>query len=224
MQALNLDTYSTSEPLNKLVLTIIKNAISVGADAILLELDLELHTKVEKVSEAIRAKYRRPDFYEAIFRRRFKDYFCYGKSTVEKMFFELGQLPNALKVTHIINGVEEATLSARGSLFEDITQILLVTAGVPAKTTGEVSAVIETIKPVSKWIIECEKSDTTNSVKKNPCESNTAILIRSFHLKPVARPAIPVRRGHAPDGEQFFRSHPFLLRVKKFIAQVKALD
>jgi hypothetical protein len=151
---LNLDTYSTSEPLNKLVLTIIKNAISVGADAILLELDLELHTKVEKASEAIRAKYRRPDFYEAIFRRRFKDYFCYGKSTVEKMFFELGQLPNALKVTHIINGVEEATPSARGSLFEDITQILLVTAGVPAKTTGEVSAVIETIKPVSKWIIE----------------------------------------------------------------------
>ena len=64
-----------------------------------MELDTELHLEVQKESEAIREKYRRPSFHEAIFKKRFRDYSRYGKPTVEKMFFELGQLPNALKVT-----------------------------------------------------------------------------------------------------------------------------
>jgi hypothetical protein len=161
--ALDLDTSSPIEPLNKLVLCIIKDAIKLGADGILLELDLELHAKVEKQSEVIREKYRSPTFYEAIFKGRFKDFFCFGKPTIEKMFFELDQLPNALKVAYIINGVEEATPSTRGSLFEDISRILLAAAGVPSKTSGEVSAIIETIKPISKWRIESK--DLTREIQ-----------------------------------------------------------
>src|SRR5476649_2289741 len=124
--SLNLARDSAKEPINKMVLCIIRDAIKLGADGILLELDLELHAKFEKESKPIREKYRRPNFYEAIFKRRFKDYFCFGKPTIEKMFFELGQLPNALKVTYIINGVEENIPSTNGGLFGDITQILLV--------------------------------------------------------------------------------------------------
>ena len=152
--SLNLDHDSAKEPINKMALCIIRDAIKLGVDGILLELDLELHSKFKKESEPIRKKYRRPSFYEAIFKRRFKDYFCFGKPTIEKMFFELGQLPNALKVTYIINGVEENMPSTNGGLFEDVTQILLVAAGVPPKTSGEISGVIETIKPTSKWRLE----------------------------------------------------------------------
>jgi hypothetical protein len=151
---LNLAYDSARKPIDKLALQFIKDAIKLGADAIFLELDLELHVKVEKESEPIREKYRRPNFYEAIFKGRFRDYFYYGKPSIEKMFFELGQLPNALEVTYVINGVEKDMLPAHGSLFEDITRILLAAAGVPPKTSGEVSAMIETMKPISKWRLE----------------------------------------------------------------------
>jgi hypothetical protein len=70
------------------------------------------------------------------------------------MFFEFGQLPNAMKLTYNVNGVEEAMTPIRGCLFEDITEILLVAAGVPPKANGEVSGAIETIKPASKWMLE----------------------------------------------------------------------
>ena len=152
--SLNLDRDSAKEPINKMALCIIRDAIKLGADGILLELDLELHSKFEKESKPIREKYRRPSFYESIFKRRFKDYFCFGRPAIEKMFFELGQLPNALKVTYIINGVEKNMPSANGGLLEDVTQILLAAAGVPPKTSGEISGVIETIKPTSKWKLE----------------------------------------------------------------------
>jgi hypothetical protein len=139
---LNLDIHSTREPIDKLVLTVIKDGIALGADGILLELDFDLHLKVQKESEVIREKYRRPTFYEAIFKKRYKDFFCYGKSMVEKMFFELGQLPMALKVAYSINGIQQLTPPVRGELFADI---------------------IETIKPVSKWMLESE--DLTRHVR-----------------------------------------------------------
>jgi hypothetical protein len=161
--SLNLDRDSAKEPINKMVLCIIRDAIKLGADGILLEFDLELHAKFEKESKPIREKYRRPNFYEAIFKRRFKDFFCFGKPTIEKMFFELGQLPNALRVSYIINGVEKNMPSANGGLFEDATQILLVAAGVPPKTSGEISGVIETIKPTSKW--KLESKDLTQRIE-----------------------------------------------------------
>ena len=151
---LNLDFKEAAEPIIRLTLTIIKDAIRLKADAILLELDLETHLTTHKSRGLIIEKYKRPSFFEAIFKKRFKDFYRFGESTVEKMFFELGRLPNALKVTFIIRGVEKNMPSANGGLFEDITQVLLVAAGVPAKTNGEVSAVIETVKPVSKWRLE----------------------------------------------------------------------
>jgi hypothetical protein len=87
--SLNLDLDSAKEPINKLVLCIIKDAIKLDADGILLELDLGLHAKFEKESKLIREKYRHPNFYEAIFKRRFKDYFCFGKSAIEKYSLNL---------------------------------------------------------------------------------------------------------------------------------------
>jgi len=47
---------------------------------------------------------------------------------------------------------------------------------------------------------------------------------RPDHFKPRARLAVPVRRGHAADGEQFFSAHPFGCHVKQFVAEVDALD
>src|ERR1700685_4494211 len=166
--SLNLDDDSVKESINRLVLQIIKDAIKLGADGILLNLDLELHLKVEKESEVVREKYRRPTFYEAIFKKRFKDFvrfekLSFRKLNVSRMFFQLGQLPNALKLTYIVNGVEEAMTPIRGCLFEDITEILLVAAGVPPKAKGEASGVIETIKPVSKWILESK--DLTQQIQ-----------------------------------------------------------
>jgi len=44
------------------------------------------------------------------------------------------------------------------------------------------------------------------------------------HFKPLGCLAIPVRRGHAADGEQLARAHPFGCHIKEFVAQVDALD
>lgn len=176
--SLNLDCDSAKEPVNKLSLQIIKDAIKLGADGILLELDLDLHLKVERESEAIREKYRRPTLFEAIFKKKFKDYvhfqkLSFRKLNVSRMFFELGQLPNALKLTCIINGAEETMTPIRGCLFEDIIQILLVAAGVTPKTSGEVSGVIETIKPVSKWMLESK--DLTRRIQLRRIRANQTL-------------------------------------------------
>jgi hypothetical protein len=53
--------------------------------------------------------------------------------------------------------------SAYGDLFEDIVRILQVAAKVSPKTSGEVSGVIETIKPVSKWMLESK--DLTRQIQ-----------------------------------------------------------
>lgn len=172
--SLNLDSDLVKEPVNRLALKIVKDAIKLHANGILLELDLELHLKVEKESAAIRKKYGQPTLYEAIFKKRFKDYLrferlSFRKLNVSRMFFELDRLPDAVKVTYIINGVEETMTPIRGCLFEDIIQILSVAAGVEPKTSGEVSGVIETIKPVSKWMFESK--DLTRQVQLNRVRS-----------------------------------------------------
>lgn len=156
---LDLKHDSTAAPIIKLTHQIIKDAVILKADAILMELDTELHLKVQKESEAIREKHRRPSFYEAIFKKRFKDYFrfeksSFRKSNIEKMFFELGRLPMALKATYLIDGVQQTWPSFHSELFADVIRILQVAAGVSPKTSGEVSAIIETVKPASKWILE----------------------------------------------------------------------
>ena len=172
---LSLDYSSAREPVNKMVLCIVKDAIKLGADGILLELDLESHLKVQKESEAIREKYRRPSFYEAIFKKRFKDYFRFEKSSfrklnIEKMFFELAQLPMALKVTYLIDGVQQTMPSFHGELFADVIRILQVAAGVSPKTSGEISAIIETVKPASKWMLESK--DLTQRIQLRRIRAN----------------------------------------------------
>jgi len=156
---LNLEWDSANPPVEKLALQIIKDAIILGADSVLLELDLELHLEAEKEGDVIREKYRRPTFYEAIFKKRLKDYLRFQKTSyrelsVNRMFFELGQLPKAIKFTHTKSGVDEIMLPIYGCLFEDIKKVLLIAAGVTPKTSGEASGAFETIKPVSKWRFE----------------------------------------------------------------------
>src|SRR5580692_5879600 len=47
-------------------------------------------------------------------------------------------------------------------------------------------------------------------------------LIRAFHLKPVTRGAIPVRRRHASDEKKFIGMDPFFLRIEQHIPQMQA--
>ena len=49
-------------------------------------------------------------------------------------------------------------------------------------------------------------------------------LLRSDHFEAVARLAVPVRRGHPADQEQFVAAHPLLLGVEQFVAQVDTFD
>lgn len=157
--SLNLDRDSAKDPTNKLVLSIIRGAIKFGADGILLKLDLELHLRARAQLEAINKKYRRPNFFEAISQKRMADYFRfwsvnYRKLNISRMFFEIDKLPTALRVIYMVNGVQETMPSAYGDLFEEMVRILQVAAGISPKSEGEVSSVIETIKPISKWTLE----------------------------------------------------------------------
>ena len=166
--SLNLDYDLAKEPLNKLVLCIIKDAIKLDADCILLELDLELHLKAQAQYEAIDKKHRRPSFSEAISQKRITDYFRFWRANFRKLniqrrFFEIGKLPTTLRLIYIVNGVQEIMPSVHGGLFEDIVRILQVAAKISPKTTGEMSGVIETIKPVSKWMLESK--DLTQQIQ-----------------------------------------------------------
>ena len=161
VKPLNLkhDLTLTAEPLVRLTFQIIKDAIKLGADGILLELDLELHLKAQTQYEGIDKKYRRPSFFEAIFQKRITDYFRFWRANfrrlnIQRRFFEIDKLPTALRVIYIVNGVQETMPSVYGDLFEDIVRILQTIAGISPKTKGEVSGVIETIKPISKWMLE----------------------------------------------------------------------
>jgi hypothetical protein len=171
----NLDRDSAKEPINKLVLCIIEDAIKLGADVILLELDLELHLKAQKQYEAIDKKYRRPSFSEAISQKRIADYFRFWRANfrrlnIERRFFEISKLPTGLRVIFIVNGVQETMPSTCGELYEDIIRILQVAAGISPKTKGEVSGVIETIKPISKWMFESK--DLTQRIQLRRIRAN----------------------------------------------------
>ena len=68
-----------------MTLQIIKNAVILNADAILLELDMELHLKVHEEMKAINQD---------------------KSQTVDELFFKISRLPNAFGVTFTINGVK----------------------------------------------------------------------------------------------------------------------
>ena len=158
-EPLNLKRDLTAEPIVKLTLQIIRDALILKADEIVLKLDLELHLKAQAQYEAIDKKYRRPNLFEAISQKRTADDLRFWSANFRKLnngrrFFEIGKLPTALGVIYVINGVQEATPSAHGDLFEDIIRILEDAAGISPKTKGEISGIIETINPISRWMLE----------------------------------------------------------------------
>jgi hypothetical protein len=53
--------------------------------------------------------------------------------------------------------------SASGELFGNVTRILLLAAGIPVWTKGEISAPLETINPASRWMLESK--DLTRRVE-----------------------------------------------------------
>jgi hypothetical protein len=88
---LDLKPDSTTGPPIKMTLQIIKNAVILNADAILLELDMELHLKVHEEMKAINQD---------------------KSQTVDELFFKISRLPNAFGVTFTINGVKNQMPSA----------------------------------------------------------------------------------------------------------------
>jgi hypothetical protein len=159
VEPLNLKGDLAAKPTARLTFQIIKNAIKLGADDILLEFDLALHLKAQAQYEALKKKHRRPNFFEAISQKKIKDYFRFWNANFrklnnERMFFEMGKIPRALKVIFVIKGIREVTPSVSSFLFEDMIHILQDAAGIPRKLQGEISGFIETVKPISKWLIE----------------------------------------------------------------------
>jgi hypothetical protein len=130
---LNLKPDSATAPTISLTLQLIKEAIKLKAEAIRLELDMELHLKVHEEMKAINQD---------------------KSQTVDELFFKISRLPKAFGVTFTINGVQNQMPSASGELFGNVTRILLLAVGIPVWTKGEISAQLETINPASKWILE----------------------------------------------------------------------
>jgi hypothetical protein len=133
---LNLTPDSTERPIVKMTLQIIKDAVRLNADAILLELDMELHLRTQKE-------------YGALVQLRDKKLL-----THEQFFFKFSRLPTAFNITYTIEGKPDPTPSANGELFENVVRIILLTTGIPPWTKGEIVTSFETIKPTSKWTFE----------------------------------------------------------------------
>jgi hypothetical protein len=130
---LNLKTDSATAPIIRLTLQLIKDAIKLKAEAIRLELDMELHLKVHEEMKVINLN---------------------KSQTADELIFKITRLPNAFGITYTINGVQTPMPSANGELFGNVTRILLLAAGIPIWTKGEISAPLETIDPASKWMLE----------------------------------------------------------------------
>jgi hypothetical protein len=142
---LNLGPDATAgPPINRLTSQIIKDAIHLKADAILLELDMELHLKAHEewktFQQALQAK----------------------SLTEDQIFLKLGKLPNACEVIYIIGGKREQMKPLSGELFGNVVNILLLATGVAPWTKGEISVPLETIKPASKWTLE--SNDVTRRI------------------------------------------------------------
>jgi hypothetical protein len=137
---LDLNPDPTERPIVRLTLGIIKDAVLLNADAILLELDKELHLKFLEEWEVARQSLREKSLTKEQF--------------MEQLFFELGKLPNACEVIYVIGGKREQMTPLNGELFGNFVNILLLATGIPPWTKGEVHTSFETIKPRSKWTFE----------------------------------------------------------------------
>jgi hypothetical protein len=137
---LNLKPDSATAPMIRLTHQLIKDAIKLKAEAIRLELDMELHLKVQEEMQKLHEKTM------AVVEKR--------SEAVDEMLFKIGRLPNAFGVTYTINGVENQMTPANGELFGNVIRILLLAVGIPVWTKGEISAPLETINPASNWMLE----------------------------------------------------------------------
>jgi len=155
---LNLKTDSATAPTIRLTLQLIKDAIKLKAEAIQLELDVELHLKVHEEMQKLNK--------EMMAAVKIKN----KSKAVDEMIFKLCQLPNAFGVTYTINGVENQMTPANGELFGNVIRILLLAAGIPVWTKGEISAPLETINPASKWMLESK--DLTQRIQLRRIRAN----------------------------------------------------
>ena len=143
---LDLKPDATTEPMIRLALQIIKDAVVLNADEILLELDVDLHLKVHQEMESL---------MQLFYKKKLL--------TADEFFFKMDRLPNAFQISHSTNGIRDQKPSANGELFGNVTRILLLATEVPPWTKGEISAPLETINPVSKWMFESK--DLTRQVQ-----------------------------------------------------------
>jgi hypothetical protein len=126
-EPLSLKSETSTQPVPRFVVLILKKAIQDEADHVVFELDLDLHKKVKVKEEKMMAEGRIPDSDE---------------------------LPKAFQITFKIGGKEQKLSPSPGGLFEPVVRILLNAAGIPYWTQGETSAELETVNPYSKWVIE----------------------------------------------------------------------
>jgi hypothetical protein len=146
---LDLKPDSAPAPMIHLTHQLIKDAIKLKAEAIRLELDMELHLKVH--AEMVKMH---------------EEMMSHVKNTpqiIDEHFSKLGRLPNAFGVIYTINGVENQMTPVNGELFGNVIRILLLAVGIPVWTKGEISAPLETINPASKWMLESK--DLTRRVE-----------------------------------------------------------
>lgn len=133
---LNLTPDSTEGPVVALTLQIIKNAVRLNADAILLELDVDLHGKAQKE-------------YEVLVEMRDT-----RSLTDDQFFFRFSRLPTAFNITYTIAGKPAPAAPISGELFENVVGVMLAATDIPPRTEGEIAASLETIKPTSNWTVE----------------------------------------------------------------------
>ena len=152
---LDLKRDATTEPPTGLTLQIISNAVKLNAGAILLELDVEQHLKVQEEMKSLLQRVNNKTL------------------TVEQLFFKTWKLPQALSITFLIAGEWSQMPSVNGELFGNITKILLIAAGIPPWTKADISTPLETINPVSKWTLESK--DITRQLQLRRIRANQAL-------------------------------------------------
>ncbi|HEV2695045.1 MAG TPA: hypothetical protein VG347_19275 [Verrucomicrobiae bacterium] len=129
---LNLKAEPDAEPMVRLALQLFIDAAALKADTILLELNMGLHLKEQEE-------------IKAIFQNKLK--------SVAEFEFKMSQLPKPFMVTYMINGIPDRQLPTSGEIFGNIVSIYLLHAGIPHWSKGEISTPLETINPISKWLL-----------------------------------------------------------------------
>jgi hypothetical protein len=152
---LNLKSDSEEAPIIRLAHQLVKDAVKLRADKIMLELDVELHAKT----------------HEEL--KRLNEEIAKSGKTLQiggEFFFKLMHLPDAVRISYMTNGIPSQLPSMNGELFGNIVSILLQACGIAPWTKGNVSARLETVNPVSKWILESK--DVTRELQLRRIRAN----------------------------------------------------